>query len=173
VYGAKWLPSTIILQILAIGGIFAAADGVHEAAIRAVGRASWLSVATLIWSSLTVIGFVATAPYGLPAMAASFVAVNAVTFPVYFWMVAKLLPIHMRDYLRTYVAPCLGTLLMVTIVFLFRATAAASAMPAIVRLGLDVLIGAAAYLTTIYFLARSQFVQLLGYLSALRQKTAK
>lgn len=170
VYGPKWLPSTTILQILAIGGIFAAADGVHEAAIRAVGRASWLSITTLIWSSLTVIGFVAASPYGLPALATSFVAVTAITFPIYFWMIARLLPMNMGDYLRTYIAPFAAAVLMVGAVVLFQAVIPAGRMSHVLRLGLEILIGAAVYLTVIYVFAHSRLMQLLKYLSVLRKK---
>jgi O-antigen/teichoic acid export membrane protein len=163
VFGPKWTPSTEIVQILAIAGIFAASDGIHEAAIRALGHANWLSVATVTWSLLTIIGFLVAYPYGLAAMATSYVVVNALTFPVYFWMVSKLLPIRLSGYLKTFIAPCAATAAMVIMIVLMRRAQFMGPMPAVIRVAFEIVIGAVAYLTFIFIFSRSRFIQLLKY----------
>jgi PST family polysaccharide transporter len=163
VFGARWAPSAILLQVLALAGIFAAADGVHEAAIRALGRPEWLSAATLAWSLLTVIGFLATSRYGLTAMAISYVVMSGLTFPIYFWMVGKLLPIRLRDYLKTYLAPCLSTGAMVIVVLLLRAVPFMENLPILVRVAVEVSTGVVVYGAFIFVLARSRFMQLVHY----------
>lgn len=120
IYGAKWAPSIPVLQILAFIGIFSSVFNFNGSILLAAGKASWRMWLIALYAVAGIAAFAVAVRWGIVAVAAAFVASRYLLSPLPLWMINRVLSFRPGDYLRQYVLPISGSVLMVGGVFLLK-----------------------------------------------------
>ena len=123
VLGAKWLPAAEIMTILALGAIISTAGGVFSQILVVVGRPD-LSVYALGSSLLIYVPalIVGVGMAEAPGAAAARATVESIGFVLFFWMVSRVMSLHIGDVVAVVWRSIVATLVMVGVVLWVRST---------------------------------------------------
>jgi PST family polysaccharide transporter len=160
-FGEKWAPSILVMQVLALIGILQSVLFFNGSVIKASGKPSWQLGIMLVNSVCSVIGFLLAVHWGIVAVAASFVIVGYLVAPISYIAVRRLIQVDFRTYLWQFVPPLSASLIMVAVIvglkYLFRD----QSLNLYLELSIYLLAGGLTYVLVIGLTARSLFRQML------------
>ena len=159
-YGSQWVASIPVLTLLMLIGMVRSAMYIYSSVFRAAGKPSWRFWIYLLTAALNVIGFVLVVRLGIVAVAASYVIVSYLLMPLYFFMIRKLIGVSIRSHLRQYGPAVVSSLIMVAVLYAGKQVLGESlVLP--VRLGILVIMGAAAYFLTLRLTYQPAYQQIV------------
>jgi len=112
VFGAKWLPSVPVMQILAVVGLLRIAPAGTSPAVTALGKPSINLYVNLGATAVAAIGFVTVVSQGIVPVALVHLLVAICLLPVTLAIVHRVLALPIRPYLRSFGPSLLGAALM-------------------------------------------------------------
>ena len=166
-FGPRWVPSVLILQILAVRGWAGSLQTVNTAVLTAVGRADQLLRLRIGYAVLVIPALVLSAPFGLLWVVAAQIPPTLVMLGAVIWTTNRLTRVAPMEYLRQLLVPTLATSVMVGVLLGVREPVVRLLE---VQLGLIclIVIGLGLYAVLVLVMDRSlgrQLVALLGALS--------
>jgi O-antigen/teichoic acid export membrane protein len=161
IYGAQWIPSIPVLQLLMLIGIVRSAMYIYSSVFRAAGKPSWRFWIYLFTAALNVVGFLLVVRLGIVAVAASYVIVSYLLIPIYFLMIRKLIGISIRSHLSQYGPAVVSSLIMFSVVFVFKLIIGEQIILPM-RLFILVLMGAASYWLALRLTYPPAYKQMMG-----------
>lgn len=161
-FGNQWTPSIPVMQILSFIGMLQSLGYFNGAVMMAMGKPAWSLKIKSVTTLITILGFISVIhlDLGIIAVATSFVVCGYLMFPVSLWAIHKLIHIKLWVYLRQYVAPLVGSLVM-GIVLVGSQAVIGEWFNLQAALVLHIAIGAVAYALTIFIAAPKLFRQIL------------
>jgi len=167
-FGEMWMPSIPVMQALAFIGLIHSLFYFNEAVMFGLGKPFWrLGLHSLIAFG-NVIGFLIAIHWGIVAVAISYVVVGYLFTPVALWMVHILIEINIQTYLRKCLAPAVGYLVMVIVIFALKQLLRDS-LSVILQLIIYFLSGTAAYALTVHVTFPSLTSQLVNFIYSTRK----
>ncbi len=163
-FGEKWASAIPIIQIMACVSILSTIEGIHESLINAMGRINQWAVLVLCTSIVQVGAYLLTVSYGLTALAASVLILGILVNPIVFWMVTRLVPFRLSDYLKLYGAPFAAAAGMALIVSVLRRLPGFEGLPLYEKVLLELVSGSALYIVLMIALARGQLFDFINYI---------
>ena len=151
-FGDRWAPSIPVMQVLMPIGLLYAGFYYNGAIIMAVGKPAWNLGLTGLQALSNIIFFLIAVQWGIVAVAASYVLRGYLMAPITLWVVHKVMPFNVKDYLRQYAMPLLASLVMVIVLFGTKALLSGTLDMHILLPGC-IILGAAVYITIILTLA--------------------
>ncbi|MBN1979701.1 MAG: lipopolysaccharide biosynthesis protein [Anaerolineae bacterium] len=115
-YGPQWVSSIPVMQVLSLVGVLLAAFYIHGNLLVAAGRPGVKLCLMLMHTVCNVIAFTVAVRWGIVAVATAFVVRGYLLAPVEVWVIRRLTKIDLKIYLRQYVAPLVGSVVMVLVV---------------------------------------------------------
>ncbi|MBD2594945.1 lipopolysaccharide biosynthesis protein [Nostoc spongiaeforme FACHB-130] len=112
-FGKEWMPSIPVIQILALVGLLYAGFYYNGTVIMALGKPSWNLALNCIQAIANLTCFLIAVHWGIVAVAASYVVRGYIMSPVPILVIKKLIPLKISTYLRQYITPAVGSLIMV------------------------------------------------------------
>ena len=167
----KWVPSIPLMQALAcIGLIHSLIYYFSEAVMFSLGKVSWRLGVHAAIAVTNVIGFLVAVHWGIVAVAISYVIVGYLFAPVFLWMVHRLIQINFQTYLGQYLAPVVGSVVMLVFIFALKLIFRDS-ISLVLQTIIYVLSGASAYVLTVHLVFPSLLSQVIGLLRSIRKTT--
>ena len=165
-YGPDWSPSIPVIQILMFIGILHSAFYFYGNVLKAAGKPFWRFRILLLTAIINVIGFALAIRlgWGIVGVAAAYLIVSFLIFPLYFLTIRSLIQIEFRAYLRQCTAPLIGSLIMIIIVFGLKYILIDELVYSF-QLFIYVLVGGLTYLLVLHFIAPSHIQQMLDLAS--------
>jgi len=160
-YGASWIASIPVLQLLMLIGVVRSAMYIYSSVFRAAGKPSWRFWIYLLTAAMNVIGFALVVRLGIVAVAASYVIVSYLLMPLYFVMIRNLIGIPIRSHLSQYGPAVVSSLIMFAVVYAFKLVMGEQVILPI-RLSTLVLTGAAIYLLALRLTYPPAYKQMMG-----------
>ncbi|MBE7381355.1 MAG: lipopolysaccharide biosynthesis protein [Leptolyngbya sp. SIO1E4] len=161
-FGKQWLPSTPLLQILVVAGIFRSVTFFKNAVFMAMGKPTWTVWFNLLSVSLNLIGFAIAIPWGMIAVTLAF----TIRFPINFLIsqsaISRLTGIPLLPYLRQFLTPTICSLTMAVLLWVSRSYFVAIFDRKIYILAVLAMIGALLYVLLIRVFAKKLFDELLN-----------
>lgn len=161
IFGGQWLESGPVAAVLFLVGPAYTFQGFGTALLMAVGRPDVVLRFRLINMVTTVIGFLLAVPFGIVAMAASFVIRGYLMVPVQLYLQRRYAGISSGEYLRRLAVPSLATVLMAGVVLGVR-LALSDQLGVVELLLAQILAGSLTYLVALLILGRSLLSELLS-----------
>lgn len=161
-FGEQWIPSVPVMQILALSVITQIVGSLGGIILVAVGKPDWGLKMILLNTVVNVIGFAIAVRWGIVAVAASFVIRDYLLQPVLFWLVYKITGIKFFTYLRQFVVPLLGSLIMIFFI-LGAKLLLTNLLNSQALLATCVTLGASIYTATILLIAPKIFWQVVNF----------
>lgn len=115
-FGAEWLPSVPVMQILALIGILQSVQYFSGTVLLAMNKPLWRLRVIFMITVCNIIGFFIAVRWGITAVAASYVICVYLFSPVFLVLIKKLINIDFKKYFCQYTTPFLSSLLMVTFI---------------------------------------------------------
>src|SRR5574341_237667 len=115
-FGAKWMPSIPVMQVLSMIGILQSVLFFNGSVLRASGKPNWEFAIMGLNAFCSILGSLLAVRWGIVAVAASFVITGYLLAPVSYVAVRKQIQIDFRTYLRQYVPPVVASLSMVAVI---------------------------------------------------------
>jgi PST family polysaccharide transporter len=140
-FGAAWLPSVPVLQILCFIGVLHSVVFLHGTLIRAAGRPDWQMLFTLGGALTNLAGFCFVVRYGMIYVALWYVVSAYLWLGVDLVLVKRILGHSTLKYLRSFL-PALAAGMTVSILMLLVRTLLPEGLAAWARLALELAIGA-------------------------------
>jgi O-antigen/teichoic acid export membrane protein len=119
-FGPTWAPSIPVMQILAFIGILHSVQYFNGSVLMAAGKPAWRLAFMALTAISNVTAFVLVVRWGIEAVAAAYVVVGYLFFPLSLLMVRRVIQIDLRLYFRQYVAPLISSLAMGAVVLGMR-----------------------------------------------------
>ncbi|HCF29685.1 MAG TPA: flippase [Cyanobacteria bacterium UBA11049] len=163
-FGEQWIPSVPVMQILALSVITQIVGTLGGIILVAAGKPDWGLKMILLNTVGNVIGFAIAVRWGIVAVAASFVIRDYLLQPVLFWLVYKLTGIKFFTYIRQFVVPLVGSLMMV-ISILGAKYFLSNLLNSQALLATCMALGAFIYIVTILLIAPKIFWQVVDFAS--------
>jgi PST family polysaccharide transporter len=111
-FGEKWIPSILVLQILCLVGILVSFY-FNDSILISVDKPSWSLALNLLGTIINIVAFSIAVRGGIVAVAGATVISNILLIPFTLWVIYKAVRIDLVTYLRQYLAPLAGTIVMV------------------------------------------------------------
>jgi len=143
VFGARWLPSVPVLQILCFIGVLHSVVFLHGTLIRAAGRPGWQTLFTLGGAVTNLIGFYFVVRFGMIYVALWYVVSAYLWLGIDLMLVRRILEHSTSTYLRSFI-PALSTGLTVSLAMLAVHAILPSGMSPSLRLILQLIAGSLA-----------------------------
>jgi len=159
-FGDKWRTSVPVMQVLAFIGILHSVDFFNATVIMAMGKPFWKLVINCLNAICNVTAFVLVVRWGIVAVAAAYVIRGYLLFPVPLWIIHRLIQINIATYLRQYLAPLVGCLVMILTLFITKFLLSSWSPPLI--LGISIALGVLVYPTTLFFVSPKLVQEVLG-----------
>jgi PST family polysaccharide transporter len=153
-FGAKWLPSIPVIQILAILGLSKSIYYFNASVILAMGKPFWKLMLNLSNAIANVIAFSLAVKGGIVAVAAACVISFYLTAPIELVLVQKLIPINIITYIRQFVSSLIGSIVMVGAIMATKYVLN-DFLNLYATLAICVLLGSAVYVLVILLIAPS------------------
>lgn len=170
--GDKWDRSVPIMQILAFIGIVHSVTFFNGPAIIACGKPSWAFALALSNAMVNVTVFVVAVHWGIIVVAAAFVIRGYAYAPFPLLTVRKLIGLNVTRYVRQLVAPVIGTVVMVLVVWATK-HALETSLNTRELLGVSILAGVFVYILTMRLIAPGHLRQAMDYIRlALASRTS-
>lgn len=150
-FGKEWLPSVVVMQILAFIGIVHSVQYFTGTVLLAMNRPLWRLKVIFLSTVCNVIGFFIVVRWGIAAVAACYVVVGYLFSPFFLLLIKRLIAIDIRQYLLQYSAPLFSSLAMVACISGMKQFLQASPY-IIVNLAIYISCGVLVYATGIAFL---------------------
>jgi PST family polysaccharide transporter len=163
IYGEKWIPAALPLQLLCLSGWSRALGNPAGAILEGTGRPGVNFALNLTLAALLTAGVCAAAPFGVPAVAGAVTVAYCLIFPFVQWVVLRCIGMRGRDYLRALVPAVTASALMSAAVWALRG-ALPAALPEAARLGMLVAVGILVYFGSLALLHRDVLVEGLDLL---------
>jgi PST family polysaccharide transporter len=160
-FGAKWVPSIPVMQILALMGILQAVLFFNNTVIRASGKPSWEFGIMLLNAVVNVLGFLIAVRWGIVAVAASLVITSYLLAPVSIVAVRRLIRIELASYSRLYAAPLAASAVAAIAVVGLKHVFTYAHVNLYLQLPVYLTTGALIYLLVVFFLVPSLARQVL------------
>ena len=160
-YGAQWLKSIRVVQVLMLVGIVHSAFFFFGSLLKAVGKPQWRFVMLAVTAVLNVIGFAITVRWGIVAVAVSYVCVGYLVAPLYLELVKRAVDLNIKVYLKQY-APALGCTVLMSLVVLTARNAFVTQLESFLHLIMVILLGISSYAFCLFLFARPVFYQALN-----------
>lgn len=160
-FGSQWTPSIPVMKILAFIGMLQAVSYFNGSVIMAMGKPSWKLAINSFNTVINVIGFFFAVPWGILAVATTYVIRGYLFSPIDLWAVNKLIRLDFTTYLSQYLAPSYGSLIMI-IALLGAKEVLHDSMDVQLLLPIYILLGAAVYAVAILVMAPKLFQQVLS-----------
>lgn len=170
VFGAKWVPSIPVMQVLSMIGILQSVLFFNGSVLRASGKPNWEFAIMCLNAFFSILGFLVAVRWGIVAVAASFVITGYLLAPVSYIAVRKQIQIDFRTYLWQYVPPLTAALGMVTVIIGLRYLLKDQLWNAYLELVIYVLAGGLTYLVIIGLTARKLYQQILELVNSILPK---
>ena len=145
--GEQWTQSIPVLQILAFIGILQSLSLFNDSLIKASGKPSWAFMFKSVSAVTNVIGFLIAVQFGIVAVAAAYVIRGYLIFPLYLFLVDKLINLDAGKYFSQYINPALGSAAMVVSVLVAKYFL--PTVHPLLGLVLYIVVGGATYIATI------------------------
>lgn len=169
VFSAKWLPATMVLQILTTAGAVQAITSVGNPVLQAAGRTDlqlrWAMLAAVQYLTAFVIGL----RWGVEGVAGGFLVVSVLQLPIQIAYVRQVAPTGARDFARALRPAVLGVLVMLAGLVPLRRVFSEAPYHVAVELAAMIVAGAALYGATIWLFARQELRLVLGAVASRRQ----
>jgi PST family polysaccharide transporter len=165
VYGEKWAPAILPLQILCASGWVRALCNPAGSVLHGLGRPGLNLALNALFLVLVACGAFLAAPYGIVAVAAGVTAAFLLVFPVVQWAILRQIGMGAGEYLRALLPSLAACAAMAAAVSLLRALLG-QAVPMAARLLLLIACGVAAYLGWLALFHRHVFAEGIGMLRA-------
>ena len=104
-FGQQWLPSVLVMQILASIGILQPLFFLNGAVMTAMGKPSWRLKINFFSTIVSLIGFAIAVRYGIVAVAISFAIRNYLLTPLFIWVIYRLVKIDLKQYIGQFIVP--------------------------------------------------------------------
>ncbi|MEL6163462.1 MAG: polysaccharide biosynthesis C-terminal domain-containing protein, partial [Cyanobacteria bacterium J06628_3] len=119
-FGAKWIPSVPVMQVLAFIGILHSLQYFNGSIIMAMGKPAWKLKLNCLHATANVIAFAIVVRWGILAVASAYVIRGYLLSPIELFIIRKLIPIRISIYLRQYVVPLIATITMAVAILGFK-----------------------------------------------------
>ncbi len=153
-FGAKWLPAVPVLRILLAAALLQIHTALWTSIYSALDRTDWVFKWAFIAAALYVPAFVIGLRWGIQGVAAGYTLSTLILVPSQLGLVARLVDLRLRDYLRSLQPLVLACALMAGAVLLVQMLAARSGAAPLVRLAIAIPVGVVAYLLAVTVLKR-------------------
>jgi PST family polysaccharide transporter len=152
VYGAKWLDSAPVAQVLAFIGVLHTAALFNPPIIKAKGKANWEFRLSFINAIGNVGGFLIGAQFGIEGVALAFVLWGYVFTPVELYFVHKLVGYDVPGYIKKVSRSFVAGLSIAAVVWLFGQMTS-DLLPAWARLAIMIPMGFAGHYLFVRYIA--------------------
>jgi PST family polysaccharide transporter len=142
-FGEQWGPSVPVMQVIACVGVLDSLMGFNGSVLKAVGKPSWRLGIAALEAATTSLAILLVVREGITAVALASGAVSVALYPVGFSAVRRSIGVEARRYAAQFAGPLLAALLCAGAALGVRL--AAESLPVVLRIGLSILAGAAAY----------------------------
>lgn len=132
IFGAQWLPSIAVLQILALVGLVRAVSFFKDSIFIAMNKPSWTLWLGLLSMVINLISFAVAVRWGMIAVAFAYVIRSYLIFPVGQWAISRLIRVPLLVYLRQFAAPLGSALVMAITILLVKRLLADAIYPQLV-----------------------------------------
>ena len=119
-FGEQWTPAIRAMQILTIEGIVQSLTLFHKSVFMSLGKPSWKVKLSLVSATANVLACATAVRWGITAVAIAYVVSSYLVFPISQWAVNRLLKISFWSYLKQFITPTLGSLVMVGGIFVTK-----------------------------------------------------
>lgn len=143
IFGDKWLPSVLLVQILALLGIFKALSNPSGSIFLAKGRADIGFKWNLFVIIVNTAAFMYVVRFGVYTLAWTYLGLSSLYFLAIMWILNGVIGLKLRDYLATISRPVILSLLMAALVYGLSQTLGGDNL---LMLAILIVIGAAIYL---------------------------
>lgn len=150
--GEQWLGAVDVIRFLAVAAIFQFTSSLNVSVVVACGKASWQLYLSICFTALTVAAILVASPFGIVAVSAAVAVVAFIRLPTTFFIVRRVVPMRLGDYVGALTPAVVGCIVMTAGVLTARTVWGEELAPGF-ALGLYVLIGAASYTATVFAIA--------------------
>lgn len=168
-FGAKWSPSIPVMQVLSIIGVLLSVSYFNNTVIKASGRPDWLLKIMLLNSVGNVLGFLLAVRWGIVAVAAAYVTVSYLFFPIYLGVVSRSIRIDLKTYFAQFVTPLGASLIAVAAIYGMKSIAGELSLW--VQVVLYSVTAIVAYLSILVLFARSLLDRIFNLVGLVWKKT--
>lgn len=119
-FDVKWLPSVPTLRILAITGIFMALLSFTGQVLLAIGESKQFFWLKTLGGMIRIVSFFIAVNWGILAIAVANLVAHALVVPIHIITIRRHIGIKANKYLSQFIAPLLGTLLMMSVIFVLK-----------------------------------------------------
>lgn len=145
-FGERWSEATPVIQILAWVGLLQSLQRLNSSVLQACDRTATLLRYSVVVLLASVVAFVVGLHWGIVGVAVGYAVSSTLVEPYYTWLTARVLEVRFVDFLRSLAGVAQATIGMAAVVLGARVWVVSPDLPAGVRLGIFVLLGAATYL---------------------------
>jgi O-antigen/teichoic acid export membrane protein len=145
VLGPRWAPAATLIQILAVVGMIQALQSISTDILQARGRTATVFRFTLLFSAAHITGFVIGLQWGVTGVAAAYAISSVLVEPVYTVLTARSIGVSPWRPVVALRGIVEASLVMGGVVWALRAGLVDAGLPALPRLVLCVVIGAAVF----------------------------
>ena len=150
-FGEQWMPSVPAMRVLALAGTLQTVYAFNGTVLLAMNKPFWRLALQFANAVSNLVIFVFVVHWGIVFVALGYVVQGYILFPFLLLMINRLLDINFKQYISQYFPSIVGTFVMavsiLAIQFLLN-----NALIEPLSMGISVLTGALAYLTTINWL---------------------
>jgi len=164
-YGDKWIPSILAMQILSLGSLQSSISMYHKQLIRGIGKPGWSLLPEIVLMVINVGGFIIVAPYGIEAVAIVSVVFQYASIPVFLWLSYRVVPYSFEAYFSQFRAPVVASFVMIIFVLGLKYSIGKN-MEQFEAILLFVLSGMLIYVITVWFVQPSLWRQLFDFVSS-------
>lgn len=169
VFSAKWLPATVVLQILTAAGAVQAITSVGNPVLQAAGRTDlqlrWSMIAAVQYLTAFVIGL----RWGIEGVAGGYLVVSVLQLPIQVAYVQQVAPTGTRDFFKAVRPALVGVLVMLAGLLPLRRLLTGAPYHVAVELAVMVVVGGALYSATVWVVAQHQVRSVMRAVRARRQ----
>ncbi len=160
-FGAQWVPSIPVMQILNLTGIAYAYFYFNGSVLMAIGKPSIKLAIDFMQAFINIIGFSIAVKWGIVAVASAFVIRMYLIAPIVIWIIWKEIHINVVTYLRQGVVALAGTIVMLSVIFAIKYFLSNS-ISSFTVLAIAIVAGGTAYILSIFLISPKLFWQIVN-----------
>jgi PST family polysaccharide transporter len=158
-FGAKWMPSVPVMQVLSVYAVMLAIRVPAGPVVNAMGKPAWTLAFSGVEAVLGVALIAFAAPHGVVAVAGAVALLSILIVPFFLIAIRRLADMPVRRILEPYAVPLLASLVMVGVVLGVRMGLADASVW--LRLPAAVAAGGVVYLALVRLLSPAHFAEVL------------
>lgn len=172
VVGEKWRSAIGPLQALALGRTVGSLNALCTQVLTSLHQPRFLMYVGILKVALLAISCYFAAPFGVTAVAAVWLVIFPLEHLLYMGRLLQLTPLGVMEYLRVLLPALAGCTAMAAVVYGLQSLPIVTEQPVVVRLGAQVLGGAAAYMGLLATFWRPRLAAYLSFAKSLRKPAA-